>query len=140
MRIIPKTVWLLACFFVDPNTKIFGLEEGGCIGIVFIAFIVDLPFSFLALVHFLLALIIFPFRGTNLRRSCLCCTAFSFISLLTAAIWLSECCLISPTVILSKFSGKGMNCIGKSHGFQIPLYWCLEDLGSYLLDLWRLVC
>ena len=101
VHIIPKTVWLLACFFVDPKTKISGPAKDGCIGTIITAFVFDLLISFLALIHFLLALIIFPFRGTNLRFSRLCCVAFSFMYLLAYTIWLSACCLVSPTVIPS---------------------------------------
>ena len=116
VRIIPKPVWLLACFFVDPKRKISGPAKDGCIGIVFTAFIFDLPFSFLALVHLLLALIIIPFCGTNRRLSRLGCAAFSFVYLLAYTIWSSACCLIPPTVIPSRqgqsiSGGSCMNCI-----------------------------
>ena len=79
VRIIPNTVWLLTCFFGNSKTNLSGPEEDGCIGIVSTTFIFDLPFSFLALVHFLLALIILLFCGTNLRLSSLCYAAFSFV-------------------------------------------------------------
>ena len=77
MRVIPKTVWLLACFLVNPNAKIPGPSKCGCTVIVFTTFMFDLPVSFLVLVHFLLALVIFPFCEVNLNVSCLNCTTFS---------------------------------------------------------------
>ena len=61
VRIIPQNVWLLACADANPYTKIPGPVKGVCIVIVFTAFSFDILVSFLALVHFSLALIMCPF-------------------------------------------------------------------------------
>ena len=58
---------MLAGFFVDPNTTIPGPSKGGCTVIDFAAVILNCSVYFLALVHFLLALIMFPLHRVNLR-------------------------------------------------------------------------